>query len=170
MLTRTPMALLALIILLSAGCAKKLPISSEKEYWSQVKSVKNLPVIKLENQNISPIKMKILARKLAKARSIRPPARLSANNDILKKEKRELLNTIPPKKISYLRQDFLRIFLTDEEANNLYADAMRAEDKNVVERLVGLSTKYSNSADRLLTKSLLDLSIKTGHKNRWRFN
>jgi len=261
------------MMLFTAGCAKKVSALSEKEYWSQVKSLKRLPQIKLDGKETGAKNMNILAKKVDVATAIIPPVglegyheqliktvnlfydasrisymsvknpafkeadaaekllagriewqvlnnwfppkgahradvdeyfatierffideqqsankafnayitsenvtnagiaeRLSANNNALEKEKRELLNTIPPKKIIYLHRDFLRVFLLDEQANNLYEDALKAEDKDVAEELISLSTDYSNRADKLLADSLKELSIKTGHKKRWLFN
>lgn len=270
---RVLIVFLVLIILLTSGCAKKTAVSSEKDYWSQVEIVKQLPEIKLDSEDPGPRKMKILAEKVDVATAIVPPAgledyhqqliktvnlfyqasrisymsgrnpafkpaeaagkllaaqvewevlnnwfppqsarrvsadeyfvaierffideqqpankefntyitsddatnegiieRLLANNSFLEKEIRDLLNTIPPKKISYSRRDFLRVFLIDKQANDLYVAAMKAEDKDAAEQLTGLSTKRSNRADELLSAALEDLSAKTGHKNRWRLN
>ena len=94
--------------------------------------------------------------------------RLANNGTILAAAKRELLKSIPPKRLSRLHRDFLRVLLFDKQANDLYIDAVKAEDKDAAELLARLSTKYSRQADELLTNSLQELSIKTGRELRWR--
>lgn len=93
--------------------------------------------------------------------------RLDETSELLKKERRQLLKIRPSAELEPLHRDFLRVFLLDERANELYREALGADNEAAIEALSDLSDYYYEWADDLLAKTLRDLSTKTKKKNRW---